>query len=398
MYSAVHLRPNAMPRNQPPRVSILVDTSTGWGRRLIRGIAGYARKHGPWHLWVEGRGQDEPLRLPPGWVGEGIIARISDRAIARHLAAAGVPVVNISSIALKGIDFPRVATDLHAAGHMAAEYFLNRGLRNFAYVGLPRLSWVRQQYQGFSDRLKHAGHACSAHAPGPGITGSSGWLPQQRDLIRWLRELPKPVGILAWATRRGRELLDACRWAELLVPEQVAILGGDDDELLCEACSPSLSGLAVASEQIGHAAAELLDRLMRGVRPPQKPSLFPPAGVITRQSTETLAIEDADLARAIRYLREHAPEPITVDNVLREVPISRRKLERNFRRVLGRSPAEELRRLRLERAKELLARTDMPIPRVAAASGFGSPEYLAGVLKKDTGLTPLKYRSLARGR
>ncbi len=182
------------------------------------------------------------------------------------------------------------------------------------------------------------------------------------------------------------------------MPEQVAILGGDDDELLCEACSPSLSGLAVASERIGHAAAELLDRLMRGLRPPKTPNLFPPAGVITRQSTDTLAIDDADLARAIRYLREHAPEPITVDSVLREVPISRRKLERNFRQVLDRSPAEELRRLRLERAKELLARTDMPIPRVAAASGFGSPEYLAGVLKKDTGLTPLKYRSLARGR
>jgi LacI family transcriptional regulator len=257
---------------------------------------------------------------------------------------------------------------------------------------------VHQQYEGFAARLGQGGFRCPAFTPRPVRGTSRGWLAGQQDLIDWLRDLPKPVGILTWATRRGREVLDACRCAGLLVPEQVAVLGGDDDELLCEVCSPSLSGIVVASEQIGHEAAALLDRLLLGRRPPRQPMLIAPVGVVTRQSTDTLAIENAAIAQAIRFIREHAAEPITVRDVLREVPISRRQLERQFQDCLGRSPATEIRRVHLERAKSLLTSTDLPIPQVASGSGFGTPEYLACVLKNTTGLSPVKYRSQFRGR
>jgi LacI family transcriptional regulator len=384
-----------MHHSKPPRVAVLVGTSTGWGRGIIRGIANYANKHGPWHVWVEGRGQDEPPRLPPGWVGEGIIARVSNPAIARLVASAGVPTVNVSSIMLSGVKLPQVANDVRATGRLAAQYLMDRGLRQFAYVGLPRLAYVQPHYQAFAATLAEAGFSCAVHSL---AIGRAGWLARQEGLTAWLRQLPKPVGILTWATPQGRAVLDACRWGGLLVPEQVAVLSGDDDLLLCGICDPGLSGIAVAAEQIGHEAAAVLDRLLSGRRPPKRPILISPTGVVTRRSTEVLALENADLAQAIAFIREHAAEPIQVEDVLQVVAISRRQLERYFQETLGRTPAEEIRRVRLERAKELLATTDLPIPKVAAASGFGTGEYLATIFRQATGLTPLKYRSQIRGR
>jgi LacI family transcriptional regulator len=384
-----------MHHSKPPRVAVLVGTSTGWGRGIIRGIANYANKHGPWHVWVEGRGQDEPPRLPPGWVGEGIIARVSNPAIARLVASAGVPTVNVSSIMLSGVKLPQVANDVRATGRLAAQYLMDRGLRQFAYVGLPRLAYVQPHYQAFAATLAEAGFPCAVHSL---AIGRAGWLARQEGLTAWLRQLPKPVGILTWATPQGRAVLDACRWGGLLVPEQVAVLSGDDDLLLCGICDPGLSGIAVAAEQIGHEAAAVLDRLLSGRRPPKRPILISPTGVVTRRSTEVLALENADLAQAIAFIREHAAEPIQVEDVLQVVAISRRQLERYFQETLGRTPAEEIRRVRLERAKELLATTDLPIPKVAAASGFGTGEYLATIFRQATGLTPLKYRSQIRGR
>lgn len=384
-----------MPHDPPPRVAVLVGTSTGWGRGIIRGVANYANKHGPWHVWVEGRGQDEPPRLPPGWVGEGIIARVSNHTIAKFIAKANVPAVNVSSIVLSGVDLPRVANDVRATGRLAAQYLIDRGLRKFAYVGLPRLAYVAPHYQAFAATLAEAGYSCAVHSL---AHGRAGWLARQQALTDWLRALPKPVGILTWATPQGRAVLDACRWAGLLVPEQVAVLSGDDDQLLCAICNPPLSGIAVAAEQIGHEAAAVLDRLLARRRARKRSILFPPTGVVTRRSTETLALDNPELAQAVAFIREHAAEPIQVDDVLQVVAISRRQLERHFQEFLGRSPAEEIRRVRLERAKELLAQTDLPIPKVAAACGFGTGEYLATIFKQSTGLTPLKYRSQIRGR
>ena len=215
---------------------------------------------------------------------------------------------------------------------------------------------------------------------------------------RWLKALSKPVGILTWATERAQELIHACAGAGLLVPEQVAVLAADEDKLLCEMCNPPLSGIVLSSERIGYEAAALLDRLMHRRRPPKAPILIKATSVVTRQSTDTLAINDAELARAISFIRAHVADPIRVSDVLREVPVSRRWLERRFRKTLGRTPAAEIRRVHLEQAKQLLTETDMPIPDVAVASGVGSREYLAYMFKSETGLSPQKYRSRARAR
>jgi LacI family transcriptional regulator len=190
----------------------------------------------------------------------------------------------------------------------------------------------------------------------------------------------------------------AAHVAGLLVPEEVAVLSGTDDDLLCELLPVPVSGILVAAEQTGHQAARLLDRLMRGQRPPARPELVAPVGIVTRQSTDTLAIRNPALVKALSFIRRNPAQAIHVNDVARHAGLSRRVLERQFVETLGRAPAAEIRRVRLERAKELLAETDLPIPQVAEAAGFGSPEYLAFALRTECGQTPLRFRKTARSR
>lgn len=377
-----------------PHVAVLVDTATGWGRRLIRGVVNYSQ-HGAWYLWIKSGGQEAPLWLPPDWRGDGIIARIGTQAAARHVRDAGVPVVNISAIELAGVDFPRVATDLAAAGRLAAEHLLDRGFVYFAYYGLTHRAHVDRHYRGFSQAVASVCNDCPFFGTtfDAGAGARTAWSTRQRGLARWLKTLSKPVAILTWTTELGRELIQACRREGLLVPEQVAVLAADNDDLLCEACSPSLSGMALTSERIGFEAAKLLDWLMHGEPPPAGPLLLEPTGVAARQSTDTLAVDDPDLARALAFIRSHATQPIQVADVLREVPVSRRWLERRFHEVLGRGPAAEIRRVRLARAKRLLAETDLPVPEVARLAGFSSREYLAAVFASELALSPRQYRN-----
>ena len=375
-----------------PQVTLLVPAVSGWGRSIIKGVAAFANRHGPWHLHVEPEG--ERRLLPHGWQGDGIIARLSTPAVARAVLDLGVPVVNVSGIFLEGpaAKLPRVCNDRGASGSMAARHLIDRGFRNFGYVGLPKLAYVHEHQKAFAAALDREGFTCHAHALGRGLEKAG----RPSRLIAWLRGLPKPVGILTWSNVQGRAVIDACRRAEILVPEDVAVLSGDDDQLLCESCFPQLSAIAVAAEKIGEQAAELLQLLIERRPLPPTPIFVPPIGIITRQSTDTLAVDNPDLVRAIGYIRENATRNIHVEDVLAAVPISRRSLERIFRDSLGRSPAQEIRRVRIERAKHLLATTDLPIPKVAASSGFGTGEYLATIFRQATGMTPLKYRVLVR--
>ena len=389
-----------MPSNRIPRVGILVDTATGWGRRLVRGIGRYAQKYGPWYIWIYPRDQKSIIRLPPKWQGEGIIARVQNQTMAKYVTDLGLPVVNVSAVNLKDVKLPQVITDLQASAKMAAAHLLDRGFRNFAYCSLEQWSYTEYHQQGFVNAIKEAGCDCMAYKTNAKAGSRVPSHIQQARLTRWLKSLPKPIGILTWTTNCGREVIHACRTAGLLVPEQVAVLASDEDELLCELCTPPLSGIALTSERIGYEAAATLDLLMQGKRLPkdQNPVLIEPTGVVVRQSTNTLAIDDADVAQAVAFIRDHAAEPIQVKDVLQEVLISRSQLERRFQKILARTPAAEIQRVHLERAKKLLADTDMTIPEVAEASGFGSREYFASNFKSETGSTPREYRARMRVR
>lgn len=380
-------------KHEHPRIAVLVDTSTGWGRRVIRGISSYGLKYGPWQLLVEEYGMEEPMQLQSGWKGDGIIARVTGKGMFTELISTGRPVVNVSGIHLDGVDLPQVTTDYDAVAKLAVQHFTERGFRNVAYCSRLRRPYVQRHAKAFSDAAK------KAHLEYSVLQGSRpSWSAERDELIQWLKELPKPVGILTWGTRRGRDIINACQENGIPVPDSVAVLAGDDDDLLCEVSYPPLSGIIAPAEQIGYEAARILHMQLKGKRPPAKSKLIPPTGVHTRLSTDTLAITDSVIAEAVQYIREHAHTPIQVSDVADAVHLSRRTLERSFKTALGCSPAVEIQRNRLQRAQKLLKDTDMPIADVAAVCGFGSSEYMIKVFQKATGHTPLKYRTWVKAR
>ncbi len=377
------------------RVLVVVQTDSGWGREIIRGIHRQARLKPGWRLRFEHGDPEGRVVLPRGWRPDGVIARVSSARIAAELSAAKVPVVNVSAVNVPEARFPRVATDVEAAGRMAAAYFLERGFRSFAYLSMIGLDYVAKQRRAFAEAVARSGFACAELSLEP-RRGRDDEMVRDRRLTRWLATLPKPVAVFTWSG--GRELVHSCREAGLAVPEEVALLSGSDDDLLCEVCDVPISAVRQPGEQIGGEAVEWLDRLMAGAPAPRAPRWMAPLTIVTRQSTDTLAVSDAALVAALKFIRAAAGRPVQVDEVALAAGVSRRVLERRFAAHLRASPADYLRRARLERAKALLAGTDRAIPEVAAAAGFGSPEYLAQAFRAELGTSPLRYRRAVRGR
>ena len=385
-------------KKQPPRVAVLVDTSTTWGRQIHRGIHRYDLKNGPWHIFIEARGAEERSRVPAGWKADGVIARVGRAETADELKALNVPIVNVSGIQLPGVNFPRVMTDHDASARMAAQHFLDRGFRHFAYFSLEGLAYVARHQQGFANAVTEAGGDFASFEAKPTKGAEPDWNLDLEQLGAWVKTLPKPVAILTWNPSSAREVIYACDLVGLLVPEEVAVLSGTDDELLCDVLFTPISGVQSAGEQIGHEAARLLDSLIRGKPITTKPVMVKPLSITVRRSTDTLAIQDRALVRALSFIRENAAQRIEVKDVTSHSGVSRRALEQRFMQVLHRTPASEIRRVHLERAKRLLEETDLPIPDVAESAGYGSPEYMAGIFRSELQTTPLNYRKTIRGR
>lgn len=381
----------AAKRDRRPAVALLVETSNQYSRQLLRGIRDFLRQHGPWavHLTEHGRGDVVPLWLAR-WTGDGIIARIENRAIERAVAAVGVPVVNVSASGLAP-EFPAVISDCAAIGQLAAEHLLERGIRHFGYCGDARFSWSTAYEHHFVKYIRRAGCTCKVFESASEDFADR--LAEQRKLGCWLTSLPKPVGIMACYDIRGQQVLDVCREVGLRVPDEVAVIGQHNDEPLCELCDPPLSSVIPNPRLAGYRAAELLDRMIRGRRVVPRIYRIAPIGVETRPSTDVVAINDPDIANAIRFIRENAIRGIGVDDVLKAVPISRSMLERKLRGVLGHTPYEAILRARFSRAKELLKSTALPVAEVAVLAGFSSPEYFSAAFKAQVGVSPRRFRA-----
>lgn len=335
--------------------------------------------------------------MPDGWTGDGIIARISTSAIADRLRREKVPLVNVSGIRLQGVAFPRVCTDNDKLAQFAVEHFVDRGLQNIGYIGLSGREYSVDRQQSTLRACTRLGCNFSAYRPATGLKAAGRWNRDRASIGIWLQKLPKPVGVLAWGVRRGTDVIEQAVAQGLRVPDEVAVLG-DDDDLLCEAVAPSLSGIILPCEQIGLEAAATLDLMMRGEKPKRKELAFEPTGILARTSTDVLAIDDQEVADALQIIRNHASEPLTVKEIADTLAVSRRSLERKFQHLLQRTVREEITRAHLDKAKLLLATTDWPMPAVAQGSGYGTPEYLATVFKRYMGISPRQYRKQCQGR
>jgi len=376
------------------RVAVLVDTSTSWGRRIIEGLHQYESEHSRWQLFVEPRGVEQRRWLPPGWTGDGVIARIGFPELADQLQKLALPVVNVSGIELPGVDFPRVITNQKESARMAAEHFLNSGFRHFGYFSLLGLDYVAEHQQAFRAITAASGCECPVYSAAPRLgAGEPDWMLDLEGVVAWLEALPKPVAILTWNTGSAREVVYACTAAGLKIPEEVSVMSGSDDDLFCKVAPVPISAVNPAAEEIGYRAAAELDQLMRDPgASPLADVQIPPLGVVSRQSTETLAVDDAALVKALRYIREDPARAMRVDDVAQHAGLCRRTLEQRFNKLLGRSPAAEIRRVRIERAIGLLQTTDLPVSVVAEKSGFSTAEYMASVFRTHLQVAPLHYR------
>ncbi len=379
-----------------PEVALMIETSTVYGRRLLQGIVRYLQSHRSWSFFLEQREVDGVI---PSWLkswhGDGLITRWSRSTFTAMLPTIPGAMVDVSDRgAYHGI--PRINSDDAMIGRVGARHLLDLGLRSFAYCGFDNELWSRRRRDAFLADLSAAGFPCEVYESRWREAGVHVREDEQERIGQWIHTLPRPVGVMASNDVRSIEIISACRHQGLRVPEDVAVLGVDDDEILCEICHPTLSSIVPNIEMIGYEAAALLDHLMNGGKADFEEKFVSPLGVTSRQSTSVFSVEDQEFAAAVRLIRENACHGIVVDDLLHQVPMSRSTLERRFRSYLGHSPRAEIREVQISQAKRLLAETDHSIQRIAELVGFDHTEYFHVVFKREVGSTPGQYRRQAQ--
>jgi LacI family transcriptional regulator len=382
-----------------PRVALLIESSRNYGRGILRGIAQYAHVRGPWSFFTQERELHSGI---PAWLqtwkGHGIIARIEDRRTARALLKLGLPVVDVLGNArFEGI--PGFDTDADAVARVVVDFVLRAGFRHFAFCGYRGIPFSDRREAAFAEQLGKHGRTVSAFSALPSeFPDSHIQAVEQRGLgmetaiAKWLRKQPRPVALFACNDIRAQQVLNACREHAIKVPEEVGVIGVDNDDVLCNLCEPTLTSIEPDTERIGYEAAALLDRLMRGERPKMGITQIPPVRIVERTSTDVVPIEDAITVQAVRFIRDHVNDGIAVKDVMNHVGRSRTDLEQRFRRWLKTSVRGEIQRRRMDRVCRLLQETDLRLTRVAEGAGFASAAHLCRLFQRQYRQTPTQYR------
>jgi LacI family transcriptional regulator len=380
-----------------PYIAIVFPACVPWMAECLRGIEHYACKAGGWQIVssppsLRSAGeQDVYLPQYKTWRGDGVIANLTSLKEVRIAAKMPMPVVNLSGWTPPGQGPPRVNADHVAIGRLAAEHLLSLGLRHFAYYGMEGPWYCRRREHGFLTRLAQAGFSCAVHRHEPG-----GKTPRRQytQLTSWLSSLPKPVGILAVQDYRARIIIEFCARLGLAIPDDVAVLGVDNDPITCEYCVPSLSSVSRDPFACGVAAAALLDQLMKGLPPPAHDVLVAPEGVVQRRSTDRFYDDDPVVHRVAEYAAAHAGNTFSVSDMAGDLHMSRRLIELRFRARLGMTPLDYIHYKRVNRAKALLldASRSWSLGEIASATGFGCTRALHRTFRELSGYTPTVYR------
>jgi LacI family transcriptional regulator len=385
-----------------PKVAVLVETSRVIGRGLLEGISQYMHRHGSWSVYHDERTLHDGIpRWIRRWKGDGILARLEARGAIRKIQRMGVPVVDLlSRYPVSGV--PTVTTDEWSVARMAADHLLELGFRQFAYCGFGGVDYSEQRCRCFIQYLAERGYEVNVygehyrHRASRFTAMEAGSLAHEREVGAWLLSLPKPLGLMACNDIRGQQVLNTCKENDILVPDEVAVVGADNDVLLCQLSLPSLSSIEFDSIGTGYEAARMLDQLMHHKRRISD-AVFRPLGVVARQSTDAVATADKDVVAAVQFIRHRAAEGIGVDDVVEAVSLSRSTLERRFASTFGRTVTAEIDRVKLNRVKELLTRTDWTLRQIADEAGFQHIEPLCRLFKRKLGLTLGEFRKRPSG-
>lgn len=383
------------------KVALLVETSRSYGRDVLRGIARFARTRSHWSLLHEEMTIDA---LPPDWMESaglsGVIARV-DAWTVEPLRRLRIPCVDVQCVG-RFAAIPQVETDDRQVSELAFRHLWDRGFRRFAFCGFQYAHYSEARLHSFARLVQNAGCELSVYEtpaakdqPVTSIERSG--LVDVDPLGAWLQSLTPPTGLLVCNDIRGQQVLNLCRALQLAVPDDLGVIGVDDDDAICPLCDPPLSSVRPDAERVGYRAAEILDAMMLGNAPPDDLELVPPVSVVQRRSTQVMAVEDRGVAQVMRFIREHACDGIDVSDVVEFSQWSRRQLERRFRSELNRTPHEEITAVQVERVKQLLAESEMTLEEMAPLAGYRHKERLAAVFKRECGETPGTYRRRMTG-
>ena len=385
------------------KVALLVGTSRGYGRGLLRGIMKYSRLHGPWQFHLTPGDFEQIVPRMKDWKGDGIIARVINQKTADLLLDTGLPLVVLdipetvaTTFQRKNVQLVEMVSDSEGATLMAVEHLLAKQFRHFAFVGYHGQIWSEKRARTFTNRMEEEGHDVHLYQKPARRGVALQWEREEPILIQWLKNLPKPLGLMACNDQRGREVLDACSLAEIAVPEEISIIGIDNDELLCELSFPPLSSVALNAVQGGYLAAKTLHEMIRKVPLTHQKIVVPPLHIVERRSTESVAIDDPVVAAALQFIHSQPPAELTIDKVVATTCVSRRVLEIRFRKLLGSTILREIQKIRVERAKRLLLETDYAIEGIAEIVGFATGSYFVQFFRSETGRTPAKFRKEVR--
>jgi len=383
-----------------PKVLLLVESSRGSGRSLLRGIAHFAHHQGPWSCYWEPAGLEKAWPKLKAKDFDGIILRDVDKL--EEVLAFGIPAVVIGHGRTEVSGFLNVVTDSVKIGQMAAEHLLACGFKQFAYCGCraslqENAPWSEVRRQSFAERIRQAGWCCECFPVSPSPSSSS-WPREQALMARWLQSLPKPLGLMAANDDRAMQVFEACRVAGILLPSEVGVIGVDNDDVVCGLSDPPLSSVAVNFDRAGYEAASALDCMMKGKGTVPTRIVVHPTHIVVRRSTDIVAVEDPSLSKALRYIRGTSCwEELTVESVARNAGISRRLLEKRFRRDLGCSVMDDIRRVRTDKMAQLLLETQLPVCEVAQTLGFSDVQHFARYFRSVKNMSPLAYRKAFAG-
>jgi LacI family transcriptional regulator len=370
------------------RIALLVESSLGSGRSILRGISQFARQVGNWELLYAPRGLEDVVPdWLESWEGDGVIARIQDEGMLSALKKLEIPVVDV--LGVPDHNLPLVRVDDEKISRKIAKHFLNRSFDHFSFYGIEGESWSRRR----EDAFRQATASGKSYAAFNSLRGISECNSSHFSKLKeWLLSLPKPVAIMTCSDQCGLTLVEACRAADITVPEEVAVVSVDNDRALCEVATPNLSSIRGGHQKVGLEAANLLNRLIDDTAVSSDRILIPPNEIVVRDSSDARSISDAGVRKAIQFMREHLSEPITNETIARAVGLSRTRMQVRFRAEVGMSLREFLAERRLRQAEKLIQSTDLTFADIAERCGFRHHEYLGYVLKKERGITPRKLR------
>jgi LacI family transcriptional regulator len=387
-------------RKKNKKIMVWLDTSRASDRGLLSGIIHYSQVFGPWTFYhpypsyldtsLQPSKTELLLDCLKTWKANGLIAMMNDPDIANEITTNGISLVIIPTGEQLVEGYSNVCENTGAIGRLGAEYLLERGFRNFAFCGFFQDYWSEVRSQSFSDTVRQQNYGIHIYEP-PKRQKGFRWEYEIPYMVKWLKSLPKPIALMACNDERGQHVLDACKVAGLNVPNDIAVLGVDNDDMICELTDPPMSSVVLNFKKCGYEAANTLARLMQGERISEKIAVEP-LTVASRQSTNLLAIQDRELADVLKYIREHVREKINVNEIVKISAMSRHVLYRKFRNALSRSPHEEIVRVRMNEMANMLITSRLSISEIAYRMGEQDDKHISRCFRRVMGMSPAMYR------